>query len=576
MIEIPFGIEYVKDVELKKVNLGSGAQHPKHVIINQIEDIPKHGFATCVVCGKSNSRPKEVGVINEKTFHFGYCKHKLEEYKNKADKIFKEVFLYYSINTEAIKILLPAQEFFSDEIQQMFKAGLELGLRKYYKGNPDHIRFEFYQEFNKVNRRFDRYLVAYDTVPGGTGYLEKLFNVDEFTELLKVTYESIRDCKCKAKGKDGCYRCILSYGNQYSREGLSRDRAERIFKKIVDGAKDWKPINGSVSTLTEAGNIEESELELRFVHSLKKYIQNRKSIPGYHFEDRMNNDVKEYLFTLPIKDGKITYKIIPQYELGQVHGVGINTRTDFYIQCTALEIGGQKISDPNELMAYKNVALYLDGYTWHAHKNNIRFYDDLEKRHEINETPNIQSWSLTWDDVDLLSKDKGPGKDSETFDELYNDPKKYKSIRGDISKLPASKDLDEDLRMANNSIERLLWYLTKSNDSIQLQKEIGLYFSSFQKDENKDRIIVSEDSIASLVVLQKDMKSDYLSKGAPTSYMQSDLTQANDLFKSRIYVKMGNLFPSMSIMETEDLTKINKEQWQLFLRLFNLIELYPK
>jgi len=577
MVKIPFGIEFVKEVELKKVNLGSGAQHPKHININKLEEVPKHGFATCIVCGKSNSRPNEVGIINDKTFHFGYCKHKLDDYKGKEDKVFKEVFLYNSIKTEAIKILIPTQQHFGEEVQQMFKAGLELGMRRYYKGNPDHIRFEFYQEFNRVNQNFDRYLVVYDTVPGGTGYLEKLFDPTEFTELLKVTYESIRDCKCKSQGKDGCYRCILSYGNQYSREGLSRQYAEEIFKKIVDSAKDWKTINGGVATLTESGNIEESELELRFIHALRKYIERRKSIVGYHFEDRMNNGTKEYLFTLPIEDGKITYTIIPQYELGEVHGVALNTRTDFFIQCTGLEIGGETITDPNKLMAYMNIALYLDGYTWHAHKDNIRFYDDLDKRREINETPDIQSWSLTWDDVDRFSKDQGPGEDNiETLDELFNNPKKYKKARADISKLPASKDVLDDLRVSNNSIERLLWYLTRSNDSMSLLKEVGLYFASFQKDDIKDWTIVSEDSILPLVVSLKDMKSEYFSKPSPSSFMQSDLTQANALFKSRIYVKMGDLFPSIRLREAEGLEDVDKLQWQLFLRLFNLTELNAK
>jgi DEAD/DEAH box helicase domain-containing protein len=577
MVKIPFGIEFVKEVELKKVNLGSGAQHPKHININKFEEVPKHGFATCVVCGKSTSRPGEVGTLKQdKTFHFGYCKHKLEDYKDKEDKVFKEVYLYNSIKTEAIKILLPTQQHFGEEVQQMFKAGLELGMRRYYKGNPDHIRFEFYQEFNRVNQNFDRYLVAYDTVPGGTGYLEKLFDPKEFTELLKVTYESIRDCKCKSQGKDGCYRCILSYGNQYSREGLSRQFAEGLFKKIVDSAKDWKTISGGVATLTESGNIEESELELRFIHSLKKYIERRKSNVGYHFEDRLNNGTKEYLFSLPIVDGKITYKIIPQYELGEVHGVALYTRTDFYIQCTGLEIGGETVTDPNVLMAYKSVALYLDGYIWHAHKDNIRFYDDLDKRREINETPNMQSWSLTWDDVELFSKDEGPGEKNEnTLDELFNDSKKYKTVRADISKLPASRDVKDDLRASNNSIERLLWYLTRSNNSMNVTKELGLYFSSFQKEERKDRVIVSKESIVPLVVMQSEMKSEYLAQGSPDSLMQSDLTQANSLFKSRIYVKMGDLFPSYSLKEVKDLTEINKKEWQLFLRLFNLIDINP-
>ena len=39
MKSIPFGIEYVKDVELTKVNLGINLQTSNHLTINQIEDV---------------------------------------------------------------------------------------------------------------------------------------------------------------------------------------------------------------------------------------------------------------------------------------------------------------------------------------------------------------------------------------------------------------------------------------------------------------------------------------------------------------------------------------------------------
>ena len=77
----------------------------------------------------------------------------------------------------------------------------------------------------------DYYLVMYDTIPGGTGYLSTLYNTEEFSKLLQYAYDKIHDCQCQYEGKDGCYHCILTYGNQYNRELFSREQAEALFEK---------------------------------------------------------------------------------------------------------------------------------------------------------------------------------------------------------------------------------------------------------------------------------------------------------------------------------------------------------
>ncbi|MBL0267789.1 MAG: DUF1998 domain-containing protein [Chitinophagaceae bacterium] len=69
-----------------------------------------------------------------------------------------------------------------------------VGLKKYYKGNPQHLSIINYSEYNAKNSRFDKYLVLYDNIPGGTGYLEKLFSPSDFTTVISKAYEAIRDC----------------------------------------------------------------------------------------------------------------------------------------------------------------------------------------------------------------------------------------------------------------------------------------------------------------------------------------------------------------------------------------------
>jgi DEAD/DEAH box helicase domain-containing protein len=333
MKEIPFGIEYVKNVDILEINLGlSSSVNANKININQHEDIPYHGFVTCKHCGKSSSKWNQ----RDYKFHFGYCKHKDKEYQGAANEVFAEVYLFREIKTEALKILLPVQEFESDATVNMFKAGLELGLKKYYKGNPQHLGIINYAEFNAKNSRFDKYLVMYDTIPGGTGYLEKLFGPAEFTEVITRAYEAIRDCSCKEKGKDGCYRCIYTYSNQYNQDELSRAKAEVLFKKIVDKSEEWETYTTGLGALTSSGQIEESELEERFIRSLRNYLENKDSL-DFKFESFIENGIVNYKFKISAGEYSYYYVIRPQYELGPTNGVKFNTRSDFYISLSGIE-----------------------------------------------------------------------------------------------------------------------------------------------------------------------------------------------------------------------------------------------
>lgn len=568
MIKIPFGIEYVKDVELTKVNLGSGSKHSSHLTINQFEEVARHGFVTCKHCGKSTSKPNMILSGNtDNKFHYGFCKFKEEQYENVPNDIFEEVFLYRSVNTEAIKILLPVQEFQNEATQQMFKAGLQLGLQRYYKGNPDHVAFEFYSEYNIANQRFDRYLVAYDTIPGGTGYLQKIFDPKEFTSLLTEAYNAIKDCSCKDQGKDGCYRCILSYSNQYIREDLSRERAEELFGRIVRSSKDWEEINQGISSLTRTGMIEESELERKFIYALKKYAE-RNDTERLIFKEIKENGIQTYRLTIPNQDRFITYAIRPQFSLGEKDGVSVSTRPDFYFKCIAIERGGEIVTDIDELLAYKDVAVYLDGYTYHASEKHMRFYEDIEIRDAISVTPNIVPWSLGWTDVLLFENED----DNKRKDAIYPEESRYrKSIRTLIG-YPKSRELNKGLLQSKNSIERLLWYLSNSNNS-HLNAEIGLLFASFQDEFGK--VIIDEANAQKLLNPLSGVSDIERTKPGPNSYMKSDLTESNELFKSRVFVRFKD-FNVKSNIVAKELKTIEKDLWEEFLRLYSLIKIIAK
>ncbi|MGD9556708.1 MAG: DEAD/DEAH box helicase, partial [Mangrovibacterium sp.] len=395
MTEIPFGIEFVRNVTLTETNLGrSDVISSRKVRINDRE-VPAAGFITCRHCGKSSAKVTASGY----KFHYGFCKYKDEIYQGTADDVFEEAFLFREIQTEALKILLPVQEFNSDAEIKMFRAGIELGLKNYFRGNPQHLQITEYREFNSYTGKFDQYLVLYDAVPGGTGYLEKLFDRSVFKDLLNTIYKQIKDCGCQHQGKDGCYHCIFSYGNQNDQADLSRKRAEKRFEEILQKSEGWELLPHGLGSVTKAGQVEESELELRFIRCLRNLSRTNKD---WSFEEVNEMGTISYLLHVHPHEGtKFVYSIKPQMKLGPNEGVAYFTRTDFLITCIQADIDGGVVDD---LMQIRRIAVYLDGYQYHASDEHNRFLNDFQKRAAINRSPEYSTWTLTWADIEQFEE----------------------------------------------------------------------------------------------------------------------------------------------------------------------------
>jgi DEAD/DEAH box helicase domain-containing protein len=572
MKEIPFGIEYVKNVDIIELNLGlSSAVNANKVIINQHEDVPHHGFVTCKQCGKSSSKFNQ----RDYKFHYGYCKHKDREYAGVKDDVFEEVFLFREIKTEALKVLLPVQEFESEATINMFKAGLELGLKKYYKGNPQHLSIINYSEYNAKNSRFDKYLVLYDNIPGGTGYLEKLFSPADFTTVISKAYEAIRDCTCKAKGKDGCYRCIYTYSNQFIQDELSRAKAEILFKKIVDKSDAWETYATGLGALTSNGQIEESELEDRFVRSLRNHLQNQNP-QDFKFEDFIENGIVNNKFKITSGDYSFYYVIRPQYELGPTNGVKFNTRSDFYISLSSIEKDGIAIEDDGVLSSVKGIAIYLDGYTFHATEENCRFFDDLKKRVAIVESNSIISWSLTWSDIEKFDAiEKESDNQSKEFkrDSLFIDKVKYRSSVDAFRDILGNAYLNDSLFTCKNSFERLLWLLSNPLETKAQKRKIGLMLAMHQQqfgtpstdNDNIDELLNNPLKIIDNSLMAKDRTNGNF-------YLLPEVFITADFSISKVAVKISDLSVKSSISVSNIPGTLDKQTWERFWQLYNLIQ----
>ena len=396
---VGFGIEFCNNMELYEVNYGMQMQSGSKVEVNNDPLVALNGFITCRHCGKST--PILSGV-NQEEQHYKFCTHKDKAFADDINgEVFETLYLYRHMQTEAIKILLPIQIMDAAAAVEMFKAGVELGMKAYYKSSPEHIRIDSYEEMNLATMKKDHYLVMYDTIPGGTGYLSKLYDTEEFTKLLQMAYEKIHECTCQWEGKDCCYHCILTYGNQYKREAFSREAAETLFEKLISHASSWETLSGSVGTISQTGVAEDSELELKFVGALKTISRNN----GWEFEKVADADSYRYDLHIIDGDNDFIYYVIPQFALGGHYGVRNYTVADFQIICMAAKINGMNIERIDKLPMW---SIFLDGYTFHAKAPNMRFYSDKAKRDGIHDstTHKLYSWTLTWEDIQLFENEK--------------------------------------------------------------------------------------------------------------------------------------------------------------------------
>ena len=444
---------------------------------------------------------------------------------------------------------------------QLFRAGIELGMRYYYRSDPDHIRIDTYKEYNITTQHFDNYLVMYDTVPGGTGYLAKLYNTVEFTRLLNVAYEHIRDCECQHEGKDGCYHCILSYGNQYQREGMSRERAEELFGRIVKQSDDWEEIDGSLGTLAQGGVIEDSELELLFVACLRQLV--KRDHLGWRFERKFDLDTYYYELEM-IEDGSmdVVYTIRPQYPLGPANGVAHHTVPDFQFICSKAVVGGRELN----VLEIPQWSVFMDGYEFHASQEHMRFYGDIQKREDIRQaqgTGHMLTWTLTWEDMIYYMNEDGAMQSDRYFRE--NPPS---DIGEEFS--------ENQFRQCRTSFERFVAALKMLHPET-MQREAFMNVGYWTLSNND---YCSYDNVASS-----------LEAGAPVG----TLSQA-DMEAEHMFVKSGILEPNMltqgsvwfaydceddysqsvrySWKMIEGLPVIEKTDWEDFWRLYDMLQFF--
>ena len=114
-----------------------------------------------------------------------------------------ELILAHQLETEALRVLLPVATALIDERVASFAAALMAGVAKKYGGDPDHLAIITATMPDQETGRRRRFLVLHDTLRGGTGYLHRLADKDEFREVLQDCAHRRRGMPVRGRGPAG-------------------------------------------------------------------------------------------------------------------------------------------------------------------------------------------------------------------------------------------------------------------------------------------------------------------------------------------------------------------------------------
>jgi DEAD/DEAH box helicase domain-containing protein len=366
---LPFAFEFVSRIRFREVNFGEqdGSGQPTRIAGN---DMPKPGFVLCSECGTVQRRRSATDGWKN---HALYCS-KRKQTESPSEEC---VFLYREFESEGIRAYLPESSLSpSDRAVHSFIAALQMGLELKFRGSVDHLRIARDVTIAQENETPRQYLVIYDSVPGGTGYLKELMrDAEPLFEVFQAALDRMTTCGCNSdESKDGCYRCVYTYQNSQGRRHVSRRTAVQLVTAILDHRESLREIK-TIGDVGPSNALFDSELERRFIEALR-----RRPADGPRFE--LHDDIVHGKAGYALRAGEMRWKIEPQVLLGAAAGVMVPSKPDFVLW-------------PDYAPGCLPIAIFMDG--WQYHKDSVG--NDIAKRFAIARSGKFAVWTLTSDDM---------------------------------------------------------------------------------------------------------------------------------------------------------------------------------
>lgn len=374
--ETPFGFEFIERVTFRDINFGE-ATKPGEVYAVAGQQSPRPGYRLCRHCGQVQRAPRNDRERAKAQLHAFDCAH-----RNSDDpaNLIDCLYLYREFHSEALRILVPFTRSGTDEVSvKSFMAALRVGLRQRYGGKVDHLRLVTQEERPADGGASRHFVLIYDSVPGGTGYLHELLadGAKTLIALIRLALDHLKACRCNEDpGKDGCYRCVYQYRLGKDMALVSRNRARDILDAIA-GSLDQLEKVASVADIYVNAHFD-SDLEARFIECLRR-SGGKNGMPVVSLVKEIVHGKSGYLLSI----GGQRYWIEPQVDLGPGDGVKLASRPDFVLW------------PAHSASPRRPVAVFCDG--WAYHKDITR--EDAAKRNALVASGKFWVWSVTWEEV---------------------------------------------------------------------------------------------------------------------------------------------------------------------------------
>jgi DEAD/DEAH box helicase domain-containing protein len=428
---LPFGFEFISRVTFRDVNFGELAK-PGEAFKVADKESARPGFRLCRHCGKVQKAPRHNGNAAEQTHTFDCPKHGSDDPAN----LLECLYLYREFESEALRILVPYTKIGVDErVVQSFMAALQLGLKARFGGKVDHLRMVLQDEPGKDGGPRKHYVMLYDSVPGGTGYLHQLLAHDAGTlsDVLRMALKAVTTCSCNADPeKDGCYRCLYQYRLGRSMELVSRDNAKAVLTELVGSLGQLERVK-TISDIYINPNFD-SVLEARFIESLTR-LSGIGGLPQVKLVQDVVNGKSGWVLDV----GSQRYRIEPQGEIGPKFNLKVWSKPDFVIWPWSVT------------SKRRPIAVFCDG--WTDHQNCMR--EDAQKRSAIVSSGHLWVWSVTYEDVKAAL--------TGNLDCDLESPLVALS-RHDGSKAPPQIPRAQEKAFTQHAVARLLQWLSVGND----------------------------------------------------------------------------------------------------------------
>ncbi|MFD9406989.1 DEAD/DEAH box helicase [Streptomyces sp. NPDC059989] len=372
---LPFGVEFARVATIRTINLGpSAAPGSTHAIRG--EDFQVSGFETCLECGGvrgTHPQAWDPSAQRVGTRHAYWCSHRDDGVSHEPTE---KLLLAHELTTQALRILLPVSTMDLKERLISFKAALLLGITKHFGGAPDHIRVvtdSMPGDSQELRRRF---LVLHDSMPGGTGYLEHLADAVVLHRVLTLAQTALRDCPCqKEEQRTPCHRCLLPFVSSSEHPHVSLRIAKELLDEIL---KDWAVEPVDTLSGVRIDQLVDSELEDRFVRTLITWGRRTEEDGSIAAKAGQGGVEHELRFTRG--DAATRWRMRDHVRLN----TAVPSEPDFLLERT----DGRA----------ERVAVFLDGFAFHASEKVNRIADDAAKRAALR-ADGVLVWQLTWDDV---------------------------------------------------------------------------------------------------------------------------------------------------------------------------------